>query len=83
LVQHRFFEGRDHGGASPRGEIACIRRTGVLAKRNTPKKAWKFKRLGPPSAKISKKYRETPRHGGTQPCTLPTMDVASALRRGK
>ena len=40
--------------ASPRGETARGRRTGILAKRNTPKKAHKFKHLQRPSPKVTK-----------------------------
>src|SRR5258706_1108982 len=40
--------------ASPRGETACVRPTGILAKRNTPKKARKFKHFEPPSGKAEK-----------------------------
>src|SRR5258708_37506991 len=45
--------------ASPRGETACVRPTGILAKRNTPKKARKFKHLEPPSAKVEKSAGST------------------------
>jgi hypothetical protein len=39
--------GADGSGSIPisSGETACVQRTGILAKRNTLKKAWKFKRL--------------------------------------
>jgi hypothetical protein len=37
-----------------RGETARVRPTGILAKRNTPKKARKFKHIEPPSGKARK-----------------------------
>src|SRR5207245_11263847 len=41
--------------ASPRSETARGQRAGILAKRNTPEKAHKFKHLQPPSRRVTKK----------------------------
>src|SRR6266478_7224051 len=54
----RFLQSRF--GASPRGETACVRRTGIRAKRNTPKKAHKFNHIEPPSGKARKSYDSDP-----------------------
>jgi hypothetical protein len=45
--------------ASPRGETACVRRTGIRAKRNTPKKARKFKHLEPPLREVRRQLQRS------------------------
>jgi hypothetical protein len=45
-----------------RCETAQGRRTGIRAKRNTPKKAHKFKHIEPPSGKAKKAQGETRSH---------------------
>src|SRR5260370_41773426 len=57
-MRYRFVvvhPARGEGPLLPRGEVTCVRRTGILAKRNTPKKARKFKHLVPPSGRPRKK----------------------------
>jgi hypothetical protein len=61
----------------PGAKTACVRRTGIRAKRNTPKKAWKFKHLWPPFGSCPVAA------AGTRTCGRLMIDVASALPRGK
>src|SRR6266436_1075212 len=82
--------------ASPRGETACVRRTGIRAKRNTPKKARKFKHIEPPIRTAEKSAGKRPRRialhlagnhvarpsveFGGRSATLPRVRRRAALR---
>jgi hypothetical protein len=67
--------------ASPLGETACIRRTGICAKRNTPKKGRKFKHLEPPSGKAEKSVGRSPSRRPRIALYLADDDVARPFGR--